>query len=54
MKEEISLSQKYKICVSGARETSSCGFDSLEIAEKLGTRPRGLVGMNLGVTPSRD
>jgi hypothetical protein len=24
------------------------------MATKLGTRPRGLVGMNLGVTPQRD
>jgi len=26
----------------------------IEMATKLGTRPRGLVGMNLGVTPNRD
>jgi ATP-binding protein involved in chromosome partitioning len=26
----------------------------IEMATKLGTRPRGLVGMNLGVTPQRD
>jgi ATP-binding protein involved in chromosome partitioning len=26
----------------------------IEIASKLGTRPRGLVGMNLGVTPNRN
>jgi ATP-binding protein involved in chromosome partitioning len=25
----------------------------IEMATKLGTRPRGLVGMNLGVTPNR-
>jgi uncharacterized protein (TIGR00725 family) len=26
-----------KICISGARETSHCGIDSLDMAEKLGT-----------------
>ena len=26
----------------------------IEMASKLGTRPRGLVGMNLGVTPNRN
>ncbi len=36
MKESVDPNKKFKICVSGARETSSCGFDSLEIAEKLG------------------
>jgi len=25
----------------------------IEMAQKLGTRPRGLVGMNLGITPDR-